>query len=105
MQVALMVELLKVDEGEPATWPNIPDAPANIEPAAVWRRIEHWINHRWGERSVTWFVSGPGDWLPPLWPYTIDTVQRWAGTQYETVTLETAPLGHSLDDTTYKVQA
>lgn len=99
------MELLQVYEDEPANWPEIPDAPIETETAAVWRRIEHWIAYRWHERTVTWFVSGAGDWTPPLQPYTVDSAEQWTGTGYSPVTLANGPLGLWLEGGQYKIQA
>ena len=104
-----MIELLSQSEGVPATYPDAPSglstAAAALDKAMVWSRIEHYIAYRWGERSVTWVVKGEGDWLPPLTPYTVDTSEKWDGDAYESVTLDSAPVGLMLDGETYRVTA
>ncbi|MDT0635049.1 hypothetical protein [Spectribacter hydrogenoxidans] len=105
-----MVELLSVTEGQPSSYPSLPadvssEASTAIEAATVWQRIEAWIAYRWNERSVTWVVQGPGVWLPPLRPYTVDSAEAWNGQAYESVTLTDAPVGFELDGKAYKVQA
>ena len=72
LQVALMVDIIREDEGEALDYPAMPDglsdAALSIEPAAVWQRIESWITHRYGERTVEWITRGPGVFVPRLKP-------------------------------------
>lgn len=100
--------LLDQDESLPASYPTVSglsdDADA-LDADALWQRIEGYIAQRWGERSVVWIVEGPGMFLPPLRPYTVDTVEEWMGSEYETVTLDAAPLGLPLQCATYRITA
>ena len=97
-----MTELLRQDEGQPAAYPLVDGL---TDDAALWQRIEAWIAYRWGERSVTWIVQGPGVFSPPLVPYTIDTVERWTGSDFASTTLDPAPLGLELEANVYRIQA
>ncbi|RNC93927.1 MAG: hypothetical protein ED558_13850 [Oricola sp.] len=81
-----MATTIKQTEAIPASYPNgLGDH--------VWQRIEAYVAHRWTEREVIWTVEGPGEWSPPLTPATIDTVEVWNGTGWETCTAPDAPLG------------
>lgn len=76
----------------------------NVASAALWKRIENYIAWRWGEREVTWIVNGPGEWLPPLIPYTVTSIEVWRD-DWEPVTLDPVPIGLCLDELTYRVKA
>ncbi|MEO1318347.1 MAG: hypothetical protein AAFW01_17465, partial [Pseudomonadota bacterium] len=39
-----------------------------VDQAPLWQRIEYWTAYRWGLRSVTWVIEGPGEWVPRLRP-------------------------------------
>ncbi|WP_376695362.1 hypothetical protein [Wenzhouxiangella sp. EGI_FJ10305] len=100
--------IIKQDEGTPTSYPTISGlstAAQALNQDALWKRIEDWIAYRYGERQVIWTVIGPGNFIPPLTPYTIDTSEKWDGEQYESVTLDDAPLGYDLDDYTYRITA
>ncbi len=49
---------------------------------AAWERIESYIAYRWGERPVEFVVEGPGEWLPPLVPFTTQSISRWVGGEW-----------------------
>jgi hypothetical protein len=104
-----MLVAISEQEQEPASYPTAPSGlstdAANLDTATLWQRIESWITHRWGERSVTWIVEGPGTWHPRLQPATIDTAEKWDGSAWQTVTLTPAPFGYDLDAATYRVTA
>ena len=104
-----MVDILREDEGEPASYSAAPDGlsleTALVEPAIVWKRLEDWIAQRWGERQVTWIVEGPGVFVPTLTPATIDSAEIWDWDQWEAVTLAPGPLGFDLGAGTYRVTA
>lgn len=101
-----MVEVLSEDEGTPSSWPTTPGdlstEAAALDPGVIWPRIEAWIAHRWNERQVTWIVAGPGVWSPRLKPATVDTFELWRDGQWESVTLDAAPLGYELEAETYR---
>jgi hypothetical protein len=99
-----MVEVLREDEGQPSSYPDLPGT-FTVDLATVWKRLEGWIRHRWNERTVTWVVAGPGEWEPRLQPATIDSAEAWDGETWETVTLKPGPLGYELDERTYKITA
>lgn len=63
--------------------------------AAAWSRVESFVAFRWGERNVVWVVEGPGEWVPPLRPATIESIDVWssAGAWEEAVGLSASPLG------------
>ena len=93
----MTVDVLQEYEDWPNTWASAPDglspAAAALDDAAIWRRIEIYVAHRWTPRPVEWIVEGPGDFVPPLTPTTVDTTERWNGTGWETATLDPTPLG------------
>lgn len=91
-----MAATLKITENTPETYPAIElpfEAPNDEFVPALWRRIESYIRHRWGERDVVFIVEGPGDWTPPMEPATIETVESWRADAWETATLSPSPLG------------
>lgn len=93
-----MAITLKQTEVGPASYPRAPyglsDAAAALNPALIWQRLESYVAHRWTARDVTWIVEGPGEWVPPLTPTTISTVEVWsAADAWETVTLSASPCG------------
>jgi hypothetical protein len=103
-----MVEVLSEVEAEPASRPNMTHAlrsETEFLAPSIWERIEAWVTHRWGERTVTWIVEGPGTWEPRLKPASIDTSEVWDGAAWQTVTLQAAPVGYALDAKTYRVTA
>jgi hypothetical protein len=99
-----MVEVLKVTEAEPAAYPAAP-VTATVDNATVWKRIEGWVRHRWGEREVVWIVQGPGTWEPPLMPCTVTAAEVWRNSTWESVTLTDDPVGYDLDIATYRITA
>ena len=104
-----MVDILREIEGFPESYPTAPeglseDAQA-LNAAALWQRLEFWITHRWGERSVTWIVEGPGDWLPRLKPATVDTFEVWKDGAWKTTVVEDGPLCYVLQPETYRITA
>lgn len=105
----MMAEILRLTEAAPATWPTQPaglslDAAA-IDSGVIWSRIEGWIAHRWGERSVEWIIQGPGLWAPRLRPIATPTFERWGGVSWVLTTAQPAPLGYELDGDQYRVTA
>jgi hypothetical protein len=93
-----MAVTIRQRESIPATYP---DAPAGLSAAAtalsrdvIWRRIESYIAWRWTARDVTWLVQGPGEWVAPLTPATISTVEVWGRANvWEVTTLDASPPG------------
>lgn len=100
-----MAVTIRQDEAMPASYPAAPQglsaAAAAIE-EAVWQRIEAYVAYRWSERAVTWIVEGCGEWLPPLTPATITTVEIWRSEAWEAVTLNPSPFGYCLPGGTYR---
>lgn len=84
-------------EGVPETWPAAPEglstAAAALPAGMVWNRIETWIAYRYAARTIQWVAEGPGEWVPPLSPTTIEDVEWWNGSAWEAVTLSASPLG------------
>lgn len=107
LQVALMVDIIREDEGEALDYPAMPDglsdAALSIEPAAVWQRIESWITHRYGERTVEWITRGPGVFVPRLKPAELVTVERWSGEDWASEEPARAPEGLMLGDHAYRL--
>ncbi|WP_321340945.1 hypothetical protein [Breoghania sp.] len=102
-----MAATIRQNESAPASYP---DAPASLTTAAaaldaefVWQRIEAHTAYRWSARAVEWIVDGCGEWVPPLSPVTISTVEIWQSEAWETVTLLPSPLGgYCLPGGTYR---
>ena len=96
----MSVEIFREIEDAPASYPPPPgdmSTEAQSQDAtALWRRIEAWVRHRWGERQVVWLVKGTGTFEPPLRPATIDTVERWGDGAWESATYEPSPFGIEL---------
>jgi hypothetical protein len=67
--------------------------PGDLNPDFLWQRIEAWVTDRWSPRSVVWIVEGPGEWVPPLQPATIETVEKWVGADYQAVVAKGSPGG------------
>jgi hypothetical protein len=92
-----MAITIKQTEGVPESYPDAPDglstAAAALDADMLWQRIEAYIAHRWSARDVTWIVEGPGEWVPPLAPTTIATVEIWDGTDWDDCTPDASPLG------------
>lgn len=87
------------------TWPAIPDAPADVDNAAVWQRIEDWIRHRWPSREVVWLVQGPGFFDYPLAEVDVTKHETWGNGQWRTVAIEESPIGMMLDDDLHRITA
>ncbi|MFP4360689.1 MAG: hypothetical protein ACLFTG_08420 [Alphaproteobacteria bacterium] len=104
--------LLDEHEGEPASRPAVwayqrPGVGSwedgRVDPALAWARLEAWIRRRWAARPVTWIASGPGEFTPPLEPFRVSTVERWADGAWIAETPAASPLGWSLDAATYRI--
>ena len=104
-----MVDVFSEDESEPSAYPAKPSglstAATVIDKAVIWQRIEAYISHRWATRNVQWVLGGPGVWVPRLKPTTLDSAEFWNGDNWETLTLEAAPLGYDLGEAMYRVNA
>lgn len=102
-----MVDIISQDEGVPLDYPAMPaglsDAAKNIEPAAVWSRLESWTCYRWGERSVAWITRGCGLFVPRLKPAELETVEIWTDDAWTTETPALAPEGILLGDHPYRL--
>ena len=96
-----MAETIKQTEAIPASYPSvsprwvIEQAPEDEVPddAQIWQRIESYIAYRWTERQVIWIVQGCGEWVPPLTPTTITTVECWQGGEWVEATPVATALG------------
>jgi len=101
-----MATTIKQNEAAPASYPSVDpyphrsgsewedDSESNeVNAAMIWQRIESYVSHRWTARQVIWTVEGPGDWNPPLTPATIDTVEVWNGSAWETTVTPASPMG------------
>ncbi|MEI9425544.1 hypothetical protein O7A70_30840 [Mesorhizobium sp. Cs1299R1N1] len=98
---------IKQTEGAPSSYPLAPTgltaAAEALAPEMLWQRIEAYVAFRWTERAVTWIVEGCGEWVPPLTPATIDTVEIWQADDWEAATLSPSPLGgYCLPGGTYR---
>ncbi|WP_054301957.1 hypothetical protein [Gemmobacter sp. LW-1] len=92
-----MAVTIKQAEAIPATYPDSPEGlsadAAALDAAMIWQRIEAWIAHRWTARAVVWTVEGPGEWVPPLTPATVQTVEAWQADAWVEVFPPPSPLG------------
>lgn len=100
-----MIEMLDEIEAAPSSYPSAPSGLGDVpeittgtamplEPAMIWARIEAWVRYRWTARSVTWIVTGPGDFNPPLTPVTATTSsERWDGAAWQTEALDASFMG------------
>lgn len=91
-----MAITIKQNEAAPVAYP---DAPAGLSTAAAalatvaWQRLEAYTAYRWTVRDVVWIVEGPGEWVPPLKPATVATVEIWADGSWSNITPDASPLG------------
>jgi len=93
MMATTISQIEALPEAYPASPDGLSDAAAAIA-ETVWQRLESYIAHRWSARDVTWVVEGPGEWVPPLKPATISTVEVWSSAEeFETCSLAASPLG------------
>lgn len=88
-----MTATLEILEAEPAAWTAPTGAPVTVDAGLVWQRLESFMAHRWGARSVTYIAEGPGWWKAPLAPTTIATTECWRDGAWETATLDPTPFG------------
>jgi hypothetical protein len=88
---ALMAITVEQVEALPEAYPVLDPA----VPDAIWARLENYISHRFTARDVTWIVEGPGEWVAPLSPAAITTVEVWSdgAKSWETTTIDASPLG------------
>jgi hypothetical protein len=88
-----MATTLQILESPPAAYPDIPGLPDTIDAATVWARLEGWIAHRWGERDCVFISEGPGDWRPPLQPFSTLTIEIWEAGDWVSAVIPPSPLG------------
>ena len=106
----MTVELLAQSETIPAAYPDLPwglsAAASNLDPAAVWGRIEAYTAYRFTPRAVAWTIRGEtgAEWTPPLAPLVSLSVERWWDATWTAVDLVAGPLGHCLpSDGTFRI--
>lgn len=87
------MEILKQTEAAPAEYLNT--SPAVAMGDLAWARIESYIATRYTSRAVAWVVEGPGEFVPPLQPATISTVEVWScgANEWESCTPDGSPQG------------
>lgn len=107
-----MVELLQQTEAIPSSYPAVPSGLSTkalaLDADTLWTRIEGYIAHRFTEREVVWTIEGHehDEWTPPLAPLISQTAEKWESGAWETVTLQSAPLGFCLpSDGVFKITA
>ena len=89
----MMVELLAQSEAIPAAYPAIPSGlssgASDLDPAAIWGRIEAYTAHRFTPRAVAWTIQGDAgaEWTPPLMPLGSHSEERWWDAQWTAVDL------------------
>lgn len=96
-----MAVTLKQDEAAPESYPDLGSpsplsaAAAALDAAFLWQRLEGYCACRWSERAVVWIVEGCGEWVPPLKPATVETVEIWSerASEWDAITLNPSPLG------------
>lgn len=103
-----MSATLKITEGAPASYPQVvaptPADGSQLQMIAntAWQRVEAYIAHRWGSRSIEYIADGPGSWQPRLTPTTITSAEIWRDGAWAPVTLAADPFGgYNLDAETY----
>ncbi|MEM6550410.1 MAG: hypothetical protein AAF713_22195 [Pseudomonadota bacterium] len=85
---------IQVAEDFPASYPTVSGV---TDASAAWQRLEAHLSYRWGERSVTFHVEGPGEWSPPLVPFTLSLAEVWqSGVGWVSYTPDLAPQGWDL---------
>jgi hypothetical protein len=95
----MMPTTLKQLEAAPVDYPDVPSGLSTEAKALnsdmIWQRLESYVAYRWTPRDVVWIVEGCGEWKPPLWPATVDTVEVWSrgAFEWEETTLDPSPLG------------
>jgi hypothetical protein len=91
-----MAVTIKQTETSPDAYPDPPEglsAAATAILSTVWRRIEVYTAFRTTVRDVTWIVEGCGEWVPPLTPAAIATVEVWQGDAWQVAEPPSSPLG------------
>lgn len=93
-----MTTIIRQVESAPASYPGAPSGlsteAAALDAATIWQRIEAYIAYRYTARNVVWTVEGPGEWIAPLAPATIATIERWEGGAFVADdSLSASPLG------------
>lgn len=92
-----MADTIRQDEEMPEEYPDVPSGLSAAAQALgldlVWQRIENYVACRWTARDVTWIVEGSGEWVPPLKPATVATVEIWQSDTWQAVTLSPSALG------------
>lgn len=91
-----MAITLKQTETIPA-YPSAPsglsDGAAEIDPGAIWSRIEAHIAYRYSPRTVVWICEGPGEWTAPIADTVVSSCEMWTGEDWTPYTLKQGPLG------------
>jgi len=91
-----MAVTIKQTETSPEAYPDSPEGLSEAATAivsAVWRRIETYTAFRTTVRDVTWIVEGCGEWVPPLTPASIASVEVWQGDEWQVAEPASSPLG------------
>lgn len=95
--------VLAVVEGVPAVYtdPGQDTDPAIL--ATAWQRVEAWIGHRWGERSIAIVAEGPGLFESPVQPFVLGGAEEWVDDAWSDTSLTAAPLGYQLPPGTFRL--
>lgn len=82
-------------ESEPASYPTTSTYPGSELNDVAWQRVEPYIAWRFTPRDVQWIVEGPGEFVPPLKPATVSTVEVWCerASEWEDCTPSASPSG------------
>ena len=92
-----MTVTIKQTEAIPASYPATPSglsaAATALDPDMIWARIESYIAHRWTDRQVIWIAEGSGEWVPPLTPATVTTIEVWEANAWSATVPLPSPLG------------
>ncbi len=91
-----MAVTIKQTETTPEAYPDAPEglsAAATAILPAVWRRLEVYTAYRTTVRDVTWVVEGCGEWVPPLTPTSIASVEVWQADAWQAAEPPPSPLG------------
>ncbi|MEM9966483.1 MAG: hypothetical protein AAF755_00135 [Pseudomonadota bacterium] len=106
-----MAVVLQQLEAVPASYPGVSDLSDKAQDLnldALWQRLEAYTAYRFTPRDVTWTLEAQAGeyWTPPLAPVVSLSWEIWDGSDWETITLLSGPLGQIIpNDGTYRATA
>lgn len=89
------MEIVKQIESAPSSYPTTATYTGSLLNDVAWQRVESYIACRYTSRAVEWIVEGPGEFVPPLKPASISTVEVWCqrANEWEACMPDSSPLG------------